>query len=81
MKGERPLFPKEQLVSAKTRQMWYDRTEFLMDHLVDDRIALTEWEMTFIQDIEKRLSEEKDLTLSQSSKLNEIFHRIEEAVG
>jgi len=61
--------------------MWYDRTEFLMDHLVDDRIALTEWEMTFIQDIEKRLSEEKDLTLSQSSKLNEIFHRIEEAVG
>jgi hypothetical protein len=81
MKGERPLFPKEQLVSAKTRQMWYDRTEFLMDHLADDRIALTEWEMTFIQDIEKRLSEEKDLTLSQSSKLNEIFHRIEEAVG
>jgi hypothetical protein len=81
MKGERPLFPKEQLVSAKTRQMWYDRTEFLMDHLVDDRIALTEWEMTFIQDIEKRLSKEKDLTISQSSKLNEIFHRIEEAVG
>ena len=81
MKGERPLFPKAQLVSAKTRQMWHDRTEFLMDHLLDDRIALTEWEMTFIQDIEKRLSEERDLTLSQSSKLNEIFHRIEEAIG
>lgn len=35
----------------------------------------------FVQDIEKRLSDGKDLTLSQSSKLNQIYHAVQEKLG
>jgi hypothetical protein len=77
MKGERPLFDERELVSEETKKRWNERIAFLLDHSDD----LTEWESTFIQDIEKRLADGKYLTLAQSSKLNQIFHKVEEAIG
>jgi hypothetical protein len=77
VKGERPLFPKDQLVSAETRKRWSERLAFLLDNAEE----LSEWEAGFVQDIERRLAEGKDLTLAQSSKLNEVYHKVEEAVG
>ncbi len=77
MTGERPLFPPEQLVSEETRRRWRYRIDWLIEH----SDPLTDWESGFVQDLELRLSSGRDLTLAQSSKLNEIFHSIEEKVG
>jgi hypothetical protein len=77
MKGERPLFPNSQLVSEESRKRWRARVAFLLEHPE----GLTDWEAAFAQDIEKQLSEGRDLTLPQSSKLNQIFHKVEEAEG
>lgn len=77
MKGERPLFSAEQLVSPETRLRWKERIAFLLDNPE----TLTDWEAGFVQDIEKRLADERDLTLAQSAKLNQVFHRVEERIG
>ena len=79
MKGERPLFPNAQLVSEQTRAKWRERIDYLLDE--EHATMLSEWEAEFAQDIEKRLSDGKDLTLAQSSKLNQIYHAIEEKIG
>jgi hypothetical protein len=78
MKGERSLFPNADLVSAETRKRWRERLDWLLENGVG---TLNEWEEGFVQDIEKRLEEGRDLTLSQSSKLNQIFHAIQDKVG
>ena len=78
MKGERPLFPNAQLVSEETRKRWIERLDYLLETTAGE---LSEWEEGFVQDIEKRMESGKDLTLAQSSKLNQIFHKIEEARG
>ena len=79
MKGERPLFPKDQLVSDETRKKWRERVDYLLEE--EHASRLNDWEAGFVQDMEQRLANEKDLSLAQSYRLNEIFHRIEEAVG
>ena len=79
MKGERPLFPKDQLVSEETRKRWSERVEYLLED--EHALRLNDWEAGFVQDIEKRISDGKDLTLAQSSKLNQIYHRIDEEIG
>lgn len=79
MRGERPLFPKEQLVSEETRKKWRERINWLLQDEVT--VKLTEWESGFVQDIEKWIADERDLTLAQSSKLNDVYHRVEERIG
>jgi hypothetical protein len=78
MKGERALFPPEQLVSDETRSKWRHRIDWLLEHADG---LLTEWEEGFIQDIEKRMADGRDLSLAQSSKLNQIYHAKEEKIG
>lgn len=81
MKGERDLYPESQLVSEESLKRWRKRWRERVDFILEYPDRLNDWEATFAQDIEKRLSENKDLTLSQSSKLNQIFHKMEEAMG
>jgi hypothetical protein len=78
MKGERPLFPNAQIVSDETRKRWRERLEYLLE---TNEGELSEWEEGFVQDIERRMESGKDLSLAQSSKLNQIFHKVEEARG
>jgi len=79
MKGERPLFRDAELVSEDTRKKWRERIDFLLDE--EATKYLNDWEAGFVQDIEKRMSDRKDLTLSQSSKLNQIYHLVQEKRG
>jgi hypothetical protein len=78
MKGERQLFPNAQLVSDETRKRWRERIDYLLETKDGE---LSEWEEGFVQDIERALEKGKPLSLSQSSKLNQIFHKVEEARG
>jgi hypothetical protein len=76
--GEQSLFPSEQLVSEGTRKTWRKRVDFILEH---GRGLLVAWEWILVHDIEQALGAGRDLSLEQSAKLNEVFHRLEEAVG
>ena len=73
------LFEDNEMVSEETRKRWQERIEFLTATDAIDR--LSEWENDFVDSIQIRLSQGKDLTLNQSSKLNQIFHKVEEMIG
>jgi hypothetical protein len=77
MKGERSLFPLEQLVSEETRKKWEDRLDFLSKHLD----LLDEYQVTFVKDWLVKIGRGEDMNFNQSSFLNRTFHRVEEAVG
>ena len=72
-----PLFGDDELVSEETRKKWSDRLAFIMD----SGSVLNEWEGDFMDSISQKLADGKDLTLAQSSKLNQIFHKIEVGLG
>jgi len=76
MKGERPLFPPEQLVSEETRKRWRERLAFLKRH----EELLDEYQQTFVNDWLAKIDRE-DMNFNQSKFMNRTFHRAEEAVG
>jgi hypothetical protein len=76
MKGERPLFPPEQLVSEETRRRWRERLAFLSQH----EGLLDEYQVTFDRDWLAKIDTE-DMNFNQSKFLNRVFHRVEEVVG
>ena len=78
MKGERPLFSNAELVSEETKKRWRERLDYLLETKDGE---LSEWEEGFVQDIERLMEKGKPLSLAQSSKLNQIFHKVEEARG
>jgi hypothetical protein len=78
MKGEHPLFSNAELVSEETKKRWRDRLDYLLGTHEGE---LSEWEEGFVQDIERTMEKGKLLSLAQSSKLNQIFHKVEEARG
>jgi len=59
------------------RHKWKYRIEFLEERTEH----LNQWEIHFIASLSKWLSEDKDLTMGQSFKLGEIFHRVVGEVG
>ena len=71
------LFPDSELVSEETRAKWRRYIEFLTAH--PDWMTL--WEMEFAKSIAEWLAGGRDLTLNQSFKLAQVFHRVEERVG
>ena len=76
--GAQPLlFPAAELVSDETRAKWRHYVEFLWEH----GKYLNEWEAGFMSSIKAQLEEGRDLSLAQSSKLGNIFHREQERLG
>jgi hypothetical protein len=71
------LFPDSELVSEETRKKWAHYIEFLTAH----PDWMTFWEMEFTKSIADWLSGGRDLTLNQSFKLGQVFHRVEERIG
>jgi hypothetical protein len=77
MRGERPLFPASELVSAETRRRWSDRVAFCGLHAA----YLTDWEADFVSRMKELTDAGQDLSLGQSGKLNQVFHAVEEKLG
>jgi hypothetical protein len=42
---------------------------------------MSDWEVAFVDDMNTVLDRGRDLTLRQSFKLNEVYHKVQEAVG
>jgi len=48
---------------------------------LEQQALLTDWELGFIEDMDRLLDKKIDLRIGQSFKLNEIYHKVEEATG
>jgi len=61
------------MISDTTRHKWRIRTDYLIDR--DDK--LNDWELGFIENMDRILDRGGDLSIAQSFKLGEIFKRID----
>jgi len=59
------------------RARWHNRVDFCIAHT--DKMS--DWEVAFVDDMNTVLDRGRDLTLRQSFKLNEVYHKVQEAVG
>lgn len=59
------------MISEKTKQKWNIRIDYCVEH----QDELNDWELGFIESI---CLKDKDLTIRESFKLGEIFHKLEE---
>jgi hypothetical protein len=66
------LLLNKNMVSKETRKRWDNRIKYCRNHLH----LLNDWEIDFILDLEERRYYEKDITMNQSIKLNEIYYKI-----
>ena len=64
-------------ISNQTRRKWAKRVAFCLEQ----QALLTDWELGFIEDMDRLLDKKIDLRIGQSFKLNEIYHKVEEATG
>jgi hypothetical protein len=64
------------MITQEMRDKWTRHIAFCKKHTN----KLDEWSLGFIDSIDKLISEKKDLTIKQSFKLGEIYHKIEEAI-
>jgi hypothetical protein len=66
------------MISKTTRKRWQDRVDFLEN---DGWSECSNWELSFIDSVSTALEQGRDLTFKQSSKLGDIFHRVERKLG
>lgn len=64
-------------ISNQTRRKWAKRVAFCWEQ----QDLLTDWELGFIEDMDRLIDSGTDLRLGQSYKLNEIYHKVEEEIG
>ena len=67
------------MISRKTREQWSSRIKYC----IENQSGLTDWELGFIESLNsmrcfKDNELNMDLSLKQSYKLGEIYHRLEE---
>jgi hypothetical protein len=77
VKGERPLFSPEQLVSEETRRRWRERLAYLSRHMD----LLDDYQRDFVRDWTVKIARGEDMNFNQSKFLNRCFHHVEEAIG
>jgi len=66
------------MISKNTRERWQHQVDYLED---TGFAECSDWELSFIDSISASLDQGKELTMKQSSKLGQIFHRINGKVG
>ncbi len=64
-------------VTADMRKRWDHRIEFLLEY----HKHMSDWEVEFVDSLSMHRSNGENLSMKQSAKLTEVFHRIEERVG
>jgi len=63
------------MISDETRKKWKDRLDTIIKSLDNCCVELNEWEIEFIDSIDKLLSDNKDLSFKQSKCLNKIYDK------
>jgi hypothetical protein len=65
------------MISDATRDRWRRRVDFLVEH----QERLGEWESQFVDSMSIKVENDQTLTLRESRKLAEVYHRIEGILG
>ena len=66
---------ENKMISDETRKKWKDRLDTIIKSLDNCCVELNEWEIEFIDSIDKLLSDNKDLSFKQSKCLNKIYDK------
>lgn len=66
-----------QKITDQMRRKWDKRIAFCIEHPK----PLNDWETFFVDSLEHRRSDGKDLSFRQVQKLYQIFKKVEDAVG
>ena len=62
-------------MTEKLRRTWQSKIDTVIESHNMGCTELNDWEREFIDSLERRLSEGKDLTWKQSKKLNQIYEK------
>lgn len=65
------------MIEEERKAMWKERLAFCIKYT--DR--LSDWEIGFIDSIDSQFDKKGELTLKQSFKLGQIYHKLEEEIG
>jgi hypothetical protein len=66
---------ENKMISNETREKWKDKLDTIIKSLDNCCVELNEWEIEFIDSIDKLLSDNKDLSFKQSKCLNKIYDK------
>lgn len=64
------------MISDELRNKWKRKLNTIKEAIDDNKLNLNDWELSFIDSIDTQLSNEKDLTIKQSSVLYRIYDKI-----
>lgn len=65
------------MISTKTREKWINKKNAILGSLDCGEIVLNEWEMNFMDSIDKVLESENGLiSVKQSKVLNRIYEKV-----
>jgi hypothetical protein len=62
-------------ISNETREKWKDKLDTIIKSHENCCVELNEWEIEFVDSIDKLLSDNKDLSFKQSKCLNKIYDK------
>jgi len=65
------------MISDAIRAKWKKRVDFLMKH----QDYLSDWELEFLESVYDKVENDQELTMHQSKKLGEIYHKLESKIG
>lgn len=64
------------MISARTREKWIMKLRTIQEAVEYNSMQLNDWEIMFIDSIDRLLSEGKDISMQQSITLNRIYGRV-----
>lgn len=65
------------MITEATRRRWKRQLSAVQTAAECDMLDLSDWEVDFVESVEKLLNEDKDLSFKQSCKLGRIYDRAE----
>lgn len=63
------------MISEQTRNSWKDKLDTIYQAYEFATIELNDWEVNFMDSIDKTLNDGKDLSMKQSQCLTKIYER------
>ena len=63
-------------ISTETKTRWNEKLNAIISAYDNGKIILTDYEISFIDNVEKMLSCNYEITMNQSKYLNSIYWRI-----
>ncbi len=72
----RTLYGRLVLISDETRHKWSHRVDVVISAMQDHSLNLNDWEKEFMSSVSLKLDDNKDLSIKEGMKLEEIWNKV-----